>query len=84
MLVVADIGMADCAPGAEKGLQIEASGVPLCTAAAPDRPLEFSLSGQTLGIALPMRATARCRLQKRLCSIYEQRDFAMCGCDRLA
>jgi hypothetical protein len=67
--------MADCAPEAENGFLIEASGVPLCTAAAPDRVLQIAVFGQMLGVALPIRATARCRLQKRLRLIYEQRDL---------
>jgi hypothetical protein len=37
--------------------------------------LEITLFGQMLGIALLMQATAQCRSQKGLCSIYEQRDL---------
>jgi hypothetical protein len=37
--------------------------------------LEIAEVGQMLAIALPVCATAQCRLQKRLCSIYEQSDL---------
>jgi len=74
-LVVADVAMTDCAPGAGNCSRIEASGVPLCTAKARRWILQISVFGQMLGVTLRARLAARDGRHDHLCLICEQRHL---------